>query len=147
MNKKEQIRRIMVVSSCIQGIYMKWAKENDMKHNTLLLLYALNDGKVHTQKSICEEWLIPKTTLNTIIKDCEKDGYITLRHISGKKREMEICLTEKGAEYEQKSTETVNAAEMRAISKALEKYGTDFITEMEYFSECLKEELFESIER
>lgn len=147
MNKKEQIRRIMVVSSFIQGIYMKWAKENDMKHNTLLLLYALNDGKVHTQKSICEEWLIPKTTLNTIIKDCEKDGYITLRHISGKKREMEICLTEKGAEYEQKSTETVNAAEMRAISKALEKYGTDFITEMEYFSECLKEELFESIER
>ncbi len=139
--KKEYIRRIMVISSCIQGTYMQWAKESNMKHNTLLLLYALEDGKAHTQKSICEEWMIPKTTLNTIIKDCEKDGYIKLNRVPGTKRDMQICLTDKGAEFERTSTKAVTKAEMRAIEKTLKKYSPEFIEEMEYFTECLRDEL------
>jgi DNA-binding MarR family transcriptional regulator len=145
--RREYIRRIMVASSCIQGTYEKWAKDSNMKHNTLTLLYALNDGKSHTQKSICEEWMIPKTTLNTIIKDCEKEGYIRLEHVEGKKRELEIHMTRKGAEYEKNSTIAVCAAEEKAMEKVLEKCSPEFIDQMEYFARCLREELEEIQEK
>ena len=67
-----------------------------VKENTMILLYALDDGRPHTQKEICEEWLIPKTTLNTIVRECVKSGYLVLQPGS---REKEIRLTEQGKAY------------------------------------------------
>ena len=31
--------------------------------NALSLLYALDDGEPHSQKQLCEQWLIPRTTM------------------------------------------------------------------------------------
>lgn len=49
-----------------------------VKGNALALLYALNDGRAHSQKQISEDWLIPKTTINTIVKEFTDIGYVTL---------------------------------------------------------------------
>ncbi|MCQ4991523.1 MarR family transcriptional regulator, partial [[Clostridium] symbiosum] len=73
---REEIRRIMVSVNVIDGIYAMGAKKIGIKDNSLSLLYVLDDGKPHSQKEICEYWLIPKTTLNTIVKECVNAGYI-----------------------------------------------------------------------
>lgn len=91
---RDEIRRIMISVNVIDGICDIMAKKAGMKMNTLALLYALDDGKAHSQREICEKWLIPKTTLNTIVKECIEEGYIYLNADKGKK-EKEICLTKK----------------------------------------------------
>ena len=75
---REEIRSIMLSTNKIDGVYYLLSRRMGLKANTLALLYALDDGKVHSQKQICEEWLIPKTTLNTIVRECIAEGYITL---------------------------------------------------------------------
>lgn len=66
--------------------------------NLFWLLYALNDNKPHTQLELSEHCGLPKTTINTIIKDLEKQGYIVLVQ-GADKRERIITYTSKGQEY------------------------------------------------
>ena len=49
----------------------------------LWLLSALNDGEGHTQKQICWDWGFPKTTVNTLIKELEKGGYLVRKRVRG----------------------------------------------------------------
>lgn len=83
----------------IDAIYDEFAKKYKVKANLLWILYSLNDGNEHTQKEISENWSIPKTTLNTLIKELEKDKYIELIPIEGEKRELNIKLTLSGKKY------------------------------------------------
>lgn len=48
---------------------------------------------------ISEEWNIPKQTVNTILKDFQKKGYINMVSDDSDKRNKLICLTESGMEY------------------------------------------------
>lgn len=86
----------------IDGIYSEYAKSEDVKENLLWILYALNDGNSHSQKEICESWDLPRSTVNTIMKKLESDGYVDLIQIKGEKRELAIKLTFKGEEYSSK---------------------------------------------
>lgn len=62
-------------------------------------MYSLNDGNPHTQIEISNDWELPKTTVNTVIKDIQKDGYVELVPIKEKRREMSIILTESGKAF------------------------------------------------
>ena len=75
----EMIRRIMLAVTRVDGAYYYFSKKLGMKENVLTLLYALDDGEQHSQKQICQDWLIPKTTLNTSVKELVKYGYVTLK--------------------------------------------------------------------
>ena len=79
----------------IDGFYAEYAKTSGVKENLLWVLYALNDGNKHSQKEICESWDLPRTTVNTIVKELEEEGYVVLSQIKGEKRELELALTEK----------------------------------------------------
>lgn len=55
-------------------------------------------GSPHFQKEISDAWLIPRTTIHSIVKMMQKEGYIqfcTEQH----KKEKAIILTEKGQKY------------------------------------------------
>ena len=83
----------------LDGFYAEYAKESGVKENLLWILYALNDGNSHSQKEICDSWDLPRTTVNTIIKELENDCYVKLLQIKGEKRELEVVLTDKGKTY------------------------------------------------
>ena len=83
----------------IDAIYTDYAKESDVSPPLLWILYALNDGKPHTQKEICLSWDLPKSTVNTIVMGLKKKGYVQLEPIKGQKREMTIGITEEGKQY------------------------------------------------
>lgn len=99
MNSREFFYSFGKLLYNIDSYYSLYAKKYDVKENELWILYALNDGSEHSQIEISQNWDIPKTTINTIVKQFEKDGYIELVQITGEKREMHIKLTSKGKEY------------------------------------------------
>ncbi len=113
--EREAIRRIMISINKIDGLYERVQRKVGAKGNTVWVLYALDDGKPHSQKQIYEEWLIPKTTLNTIVKELESDGYVRLEIIPGQRREMNIYLTEVGRKYARQVLDSFYQAEEEAF--------------------------------
>lgn len=83
----------------VDSFYDEFAKQSNVSSALLWVLYALNDGNSHTQIEISTDWELPKTTVNTVVKDLQKSGYIELIPIKGKRREMSIILTPSGKEY------------------------------------------------
>lgn len=84
----------------IDGVYETYGKNCRVSSpNLLWILYALNDGERHSQKQICNDWAIPRSTANTIIKDLQSKRYITLSQIKGERRELLVSLTPSGKQY------------------------------------------------
>ena len=84
----------------LDGVYEQYGKNCKLgSPNLLWILYALNDGERHSQKQICDDWAIPRSTANTIIKDLENKSYIALSQIKGERRELLVSLTESGKKY------------------------------------------------
>ena len=83
----------------VDSFYDEFAKGCNVSPALLWILYALNDGKQHTQIEICNDWELPRTTVNTVVKDLEHKEYVRLVPIKGKRREMLIELTDEGKSY------------------------------------------------
>ncbi len=84
----------------IDGVYEQYGKRCRVgSPNLLWILYALNDGERHSQKQICEDWAIPRSTANTIVKDLESKNYVALSQIEGERRELLVSLTSRGKEF------------------------------------------------
>ena len=134
--RTEMIRRLTLACNRMDGAYYLYARDCGVNENTLALLYAINDGQPHSQKQVCEEWLIPKTTVNTIVRQLEAEGYLTLRH-DGRGREKTLCLTPAGARYARDILRDIYAAEDAALQAALEKFSPRFVDALEEFTAVL----------
>lgn len=135
-NYDEAIRRLMTATNKIDGAYYFLARKLNIKENTLALLYALDDGKAHSQKQISDEWLIPKTTINTTVKELTDAGYLEL--LPGEHtREKTIKLTESGKIYTNKILKTVYEAENQALTETINKFGTEFVEAFDFFADSL----------
>lgn len=105
----------------IDAFYAEIAKEQCVKPNLLWILYALDDGNAHSQKEISVTWDIPLSTINTIIVDLNKNGYVDFVAVPGEKREKHIILTEKGKEFSAKTLKKVYEMEDRAFNSLGER--------------------------
>lgn len=100
MNEKEFFYKLGKIVYHIDGVYDEYGRNSKIKSpNLLWILYALGDGEKHSQRQICDDWAIPRSTANTIIKDLESKKYISLIPIKGERRELLISLTPTGKEY------------------------------------------------
>ncbi len=134
----ETVRRIMLAINEIDGIYYYFARHLGINENTSAFLYALADEKTHSQKEISDEWLIPRTTINTIVKNMVADGIIAVGSEQCAK-EKAISLTKKGKEYVDRLFDDVFAFEEKAIKDTLQKYSFEFVEALEYFESRLWE--------
>ena len=134
---KNMSRRL---AKTINNIDIAYLSHNDKQISDALycVLYALDDGKSHTQAEICKEWLLPKTTVNSIIKKMETEGMI-LRKQSQAGREVYISLSPKGVDYARLHLDGIYKAEIAALRKTLIKYGDEFIDILEYYGKNLKD--------
>ena len=122
----------------IDGFYREFAKRLDVKENLLWILYALNDGNMHSQKEICDNWDLPRSTVNTIMKELESDGYIELIQIKGEKRELQVKLTEAGKNYSSILLKDLYEIERKTYEKIK---NSDVLKKMEDVLDGLYEEL------
>jgi len=144
-NTRQNAKRLILALYNIDEVYYVSEKKKRLSDAELCIMYALDDGQPHSQKEICDEWLVPKTTVNTITKKWEAQGYLTLTPIPGKRREMHIMLTDAGRDYAKSFMGFLYRAEDTAMKKTLEKYSDEFIEAIEFFGASLKEAFDEEI--
>lgn len=63
---RKKAKRLILALYNIDEVYYASEKKKRLSDAELCILYALDDGQPHSQKEICEEWHVPKTTINTI---------------------------------------------------------------------------------
>ena len=129
----ETVRRIMLATNKIDGVYYLFAKKYGINENTLAFLYALDDEAPHSQKEISDEWVIPRTTINSIVKKMLADEYVMFL-AEPHTKEKNIVLTEKGRSHTDSLLNRIYLAEERAIIDTLERFSSEFVTALEYFS-------------
>ena len=135
----ERVRRLVLHINQMDGAYYYFSRKLGYKENLLYLLYALDDGRPHSQTEICRDWMIPKTTVNTNVKELVSCGYATLEQ--GESREKIISLTESGRAYAGELLGPIYAAERSAMERTLERFSPVFSDALEYFSQMLCQEL------
>ena len=135
-NKREKVTHLLKIFYNIDTLYIKVARQMGYKANMFWLLYSLDNNEPMSQKQICEDWGIPKTTINTLIKECERQGYISFETVKGQRREKVIVLTEAGKKYAKQMLDKMYKAEEEAFYSM--KDGDEFIKSADEFLENLK---------
>ncbi len=136
---RKTAKRLTLALYNIDKIYYLSEKKKRLSDAELCVMYALDDGEPHSQKEIAEQWLVPKTTINTITKRWEDRGLLVQTPIPGRRREMQITLTDAGKDYANSFMSFIYKAEDIALQKTLDRYSVAFIEALEYFGESLKE--------
>lgn len=96
----EQINRYYSVWQEFNYVYEEWAKAQGVSVNSLLVLSAVYERMEDcTQKKISQRWRIPKQTVNAVLKDFERKGYVELLPMKEDERNKLIRFTSKGKEY------------------------------------------------
>lgn len=121
----------------VDSFYDEFAKKSNVSPALLWVLYALNDGNSHTQIEISTDWKLPKTTVNTVIKEIQKEGYVELVPIKGKRREMAIVLTKDGKKFADDLLSELYKKEAETY-KALSKNEHEIVALLEKIATTLK---------
>ena len=122
----------------VDAVYDDFAKDSGVASPTLLwILYALNDGNEHTQREICVDWSLPKSTVNTVMTELKANGYVELEPIKGKRREMTVVLTRSGKEYADSLLAVIYEKEAKAF-KMLDADEKKVVQYLAKISELLK---------
>ena len=76
-----QLQRYYALWKECTAMYEEWSKDQGLSSNGVFALYSFYESNGRcTQKMISEKWNIPKQTVNTILKDFQKKGYIRIRN-------------------------------------------------------------------
>ena len=142
--ERNYVDRLWACTNVADGLYNKIAKAKGIKDNMFALFYALADGGAHSQKEICEQYLIPKTTLNTIVMECMENGYISLEREEHTK-EKQMTLTKQGRRYALSILGPVHEAEQTAMAATLKEFSPEFISALEHFTKVFQQEVEKTI--
>ena len=96
-NDRERFLRFMRAMNTIDGEYAALMHGLRVKESLFVLLYACLDEAPRSQKEICDEWRMPRSTLNTAVLEEIKAGNVALVPCGHK--EKLVTLTRKGRAY------------------------------------------------
>ncbi len=137
-NYLQILTQLIYATNRIDGAYYFRSKKSGLNENKYAVLYALSENKAYTQKQLSEEWLIPKTTINTVIKELQQEEIICFI-LEPHKKEKVIALTEKGKEYVERILGDTKEIELRVLEETVEKYSPAFVEALTYFAEHIQE--------
>lgn len=99
-------------------VYAEWAKAHGISVSCLLALTAIDEGGDDcTQKKISQRWLIPKQTVNMVLKDFENRKFVELLPMQGDKRNKRIQFTAAGREYADTILNELRKVELSVIQQ------------------------------
>lgn len=136
----EAIRRVATAINQLDGIYYLLGKRSGINENVLAILSVMSNGEPHSQKEISDKYLIPRTTINSIIKSMLAEGYLSF--CPGRQRKEKLLqLTPQGKAYAAAIRAEINLVETNAMTATLAVYPPDFIDALEDYSERMFREL------
>ena len=109
-----------------RGVYSQWAKRTGVNYNRMLVFYTIRDYGYCTQKQMCDQYLLPRQTMNNIVSALCREGLLTEDPSRRWGREKAYVLTAAGAEYSARHLASLNAVEDRAA----QIFGRDRIRTM-----------------
>ena len=117
MDKQKQLLFDDVNRAIIKfrGIYSEWSSRHNISYNEMLVLYTIRENGFCTQKQICDNYLLPKQTMNNVITGLRKNGILEYDEAHGKGREKAFILSPKGKEYAAPFLESLEMVESRAL--------------------------------
>ena len=135
-NFNEQFKTFNHQIKELSGVYRNILSHSGISENEFWIWYTLlvMDGdSEYSQQDICDEWSLSKQTVNTIITNMVKKGYVELEVIPGTRNKKIIHITDTGRKYseeivipiaeaEQKALEKIPAKERLACANAFNKY-------------------------
>lgn len=141
---QEQIDRFYQTWRDATQVYEDWSKQRGITYNYVLTLCTLISNQEHcTQKMICEHWELPKQTVNTILKDFEKKGYVILANLPSDKRNKLISLTDRGREYAYEISTALYKLDFYAVNRIglgrMENLNDSLSLYLKYFREAQNE--------
>ncbi len=92
-------------------------------------------------KEMCSLWHYPPQTINSALKNLEKQGIITFRPVPGNKKNKLVILTEKGHELTQKNIASLADAEQAAFSNMKEEERQALLVLSGKYIELLRKEV------
>lgn len=120
-------------------IYDEWAKAHRLSSNALFVLMELDGGKMCTQKMISEKWMIPKQTVNMILKDFEEKGLVVQTPSPEDRRSRLVSLTDEGKKYAAGIIPKLRDAELSALRGVGEERMRKLNYSLELFAKLLRE--------
>lgn len=106
---------------------------------TLCALHEYTDGC--TQKQICEEWVMPKQTVSTILKAMEHAGYVFHSPSATDGRSKIIRLTDAGKAYVSPIVNTLLNAERHTLAQMGSKNRRAMLGGMSLFCDIFSKEI------
>ena len=113
---RDQIKLLCTYFCRQNELYAALAKRQGISYNTLLTLYAIEQDQGATQSQLANIWLIPKQTLNTVIRSLMEKGYVTLKAGQNQKEKL-VYFTQTGQEYASRVLQDVYRMEDQAIAQ------------------------------
>lgn len=98
-NWDKSIKAITSAVDRTDYLYEKWAKKLGVNNYVSRIMYMLYLSEVNRQKEMVENYGMPKQTVNTVITELQKKGYIILIPDENDKRSKIIKLTQEGINY------------------------------------------------
>ena len=117
-DSKGQLDAINKQIKDVVGLYRTAVSHLGMSENELWIWYSLiiMDGE-YSQQDICVMWSISKQTVNSIISNMVRKGFVSLEAIPGSRNRKEIRLTQSSREYGESVVRPLFEVERRAIEK------------------------------
>ena len=133
MNQRWE-EKLQLHNHCIRELnclYRNAALGFRLSESEFWILYALsNPYKEYSQQSLCNEWFLPKQTVNSSIKCLLKKNLVYLEHVCFPhvKRQKVIHLTPEGKSFIAEKIENFKMAEWEAFSHLTEQEQDTFIS-------------------
>lgn len=141
---KEQLEMMNQQVKELAAIYHGAAGKYGISDNEFWVWYALLvlEGE-YSQQDICDMWFLPKQTVNSIVANLARKGFVFLEAISGTRNRKVIRLSEEGIEYGKKAVMPIYQAEQRSFAGMSEQERQNCIALLGKYINFLKEEINE----
>lgn len=106
----------------------------------------LSSDEEYSQRDLAELLSLPTQTINSIVSNMVKKGYVTLAHVPGTKNKKTIHLTKEGRTYGKREIAWIFNAEREAIGKSDPEQIEALIGLIECYIENLRKAMDEGYE-
>lgn len=139
-NIKSQLKDYYNFWFGMNNLYELWSKKHNLSYYSLFVLYIIKENQEKcTQKMICDQLLLPKQTVNTILNSFEKNGHVIRTVDERNKRTKLISFTKEGEVYSENILNELEQFEVKAMLKMTSEQRTQMAEINNLSLKCFEE--------
>ena len=139
---KRQINTINQKINELSALYRTAAAKSGISDGEISIWSALLcSGEEYSQQDLAEMLFLPKQTVNSIISNLAKKGFVFLEHVAGTRNRKVVRLTKEGQEYGQNQVMWIFQAEEAAMEETDGQEVQAYISMLEKYIHRLKNEI------